>query len=267
MSSPRDHDREHPEDDGPAGWQGPAHLGGGAPTPQPPTPQPPASQPPAPQPSTPGPGPVAWQPPGWDLPAVEPDRPGAPGGLSPVQQWATTRGWTTSDGTGPADAVLDQLVRSAPVRPAKAHRPAGVLRGREQNLDLVAFDIAFADRGRLVPQWAVTAAPVLGALPSFRLAPARFWKHRTGGLLQVPSGDDAFDLRWVLLAPEDGPQVRALVTDPGVHQVLLGSDDGDELWSAVGHVAAVRPDGQRPELVAHHTRLLAAVVGALAAAA
>jgi hypothetical protein len=32
-------------------------------------------------------------------------------------------------------------------------------------------------------------------------------------------------------------------------------------------VAAIRPDGHRPELVEHHARLLTAVVGALAAGA
>jgi hypothetical protein len=53
--------------------------------------------------------------------------------------------------------------------------------------------------------------------------------------------------------------------DPLVRQLLLGSDDGDELWSAAGFVAAVRPDGNRPQLVEHHARLLAAVIGALAA--
>jgi hypothetical protein len=51
-----------------------------------------------------------------------------------------------------------------------------------------------------------------------------------------------------------------------VRQLLLGSDDGDELWSAVGFLAAVRPDGNRPQLIEHHARILAAVIGALAAA-
>ena len=46
----------------------------------------------------------------------------------------------------------------------------------------------------------------------------------------------------------------------------LGADwvinnDGDEFWSAAGHVAAVRPDGHRPELLEHHARLLSALVG------
>jgi hypothetical protein len=107
---------------------------------------------------------------------------------------------------------------------------------------------------------------VLGALPPLRLSPARFWKHRTGGLVQVPSGDPAFDTRWVLLAAEDGPAARALVGDATVRGLLLGSDDGDEFWTAAGHLAAIRPDGHRPQLIEHHARLLTAIVSALAPA-
>jgi hypothetical protein len=74
-----------------------------------------------------------------------------------------------------------------------------------------------------------------------------------------------FDSRWVLLAAEDTPAVRRLSQDPEVHRLLLSSDDGDEFWSAAGHVAAVRPDGHRPSLLEHHARLLTAVVAALTA--
>lgn len=184
-----------------------------------------------------------------------------------VQAWALHHGWVASDGTGPQDAPLAELVRSAPVRPSREDRPGNVVRGRGMGLDLVAFDVVYTSGRYAVPRWAVTAAPVLGEVPAFRLSPARFWKHGTGGLVQVPSGDAEFDLRWVLLAADDGPRVRRLVEDPVVRQLLLGTDDGDELWSAAGFVAAVRPDGQRPQLIEHHARLLAAVVGALAAAA
>jgi hypothetical protein len=184
-----------------------------------------------------------------------------------VQAWGLHHGWVASDGTGPEDAPLADLVRSAPVRPTRDHRPGNVIRGRGMGLELVAFDVVYASGRYLQPEWAVTAAPVLGEVPAFRLSPARLWKHGTGGLVQVPSGDPEFDTRWVLLAAADGPQVRRLVEDPVVRQLLLGTDDGDELWSAVGFVAAVRPDGHRPQLVEHHARLLAAVVGALAPAA
>jgi hypothetical protein len=184
-----------------------------------------------------------------------------------VQGWALHHGWASSDGSGPQDAPLAELVRSAPVRPSRDDRPGNVVRGRGMGLDLVAFDVVYMSGRYAVPRWAVTAAPVLGEVPGFRLSPARFWKHGTGGLLQIPSGDPEFDLRWVLLAPADSPQLRRLVEDPVVRQLLLGSDEGDELWSAAGFVAAVRPDGHRPLLIEHHARLLAVVVGALAAAA
>ncbi len=180
-----------------------------------------------------------------------------------AQGWALQQGWTVSDGEAPEDAVLRELVASAPVRPTKDHRPASVLRGRSGTLDLVAFDIVYASGRYVVPQYAVTAAPLLGAVPGLRLSPARFWKHRIGGLLPIPSGDEHFDTRWMLLAAEDSPQVRRLAQDPAVHALLLGSDDGDEFWTAVGHLAAIRPDGHRPQLLEHHARLLNALVTAL----
>ncbi len=332
MSTPRDRDGDGFDDgrtDGPAGWQEPPHLGGQ---------------------DTPQDEPASWQPPGWDLPAVEPDRPGAPpapgpvagpapwqppvaeqrrsdvppdqqsrprrglGGLfgsrqpaeqqpvdqppaeqppaeqpptpsldwsgvrpqhesivvppadpSSTQAWAQQLGWLLSDGTAPEDEALLPLLQSAPVRPGKEDRPSRVLRGRGNGLELVAFDIASPFGRGWVSTHAVTAAPVLGDVPGFRLSPARMWRHGTGGLVQVSSPDPEFDRRWVLLTAEDGPQVRRLVEDPIVRQSLLGSDDGDELWLAAGFVAAVRPDGNRPQLIEHHARLLAGVVAALAA--
>jgi hypothetical protein len=182
-----------------------------------------------------------------------------------AQGWALQHGWTVSDGSGPEDAALAELVASAPVRPGKEARAAGVLRGRSGAMELVAFDIAYPLGQGLVPKYAVTAAPLLGAVPGLRLSPARFWKHRIAGLVPIPSGDEAFDARWVLLAAEDGPQVRRLSQDPAVHGLLLGTDDGDEFWTAAGHLAAIRPDGHRPQLLEHHARLLTAIAGALAA--
>jgi hypothetical protein len=273
-----------------SGWQEPAHLGQGR-----------DEQPPAePGPSRADEPARGWKPPGWSLPPAEP-QPGAPadrypgeqppppapgrGGLfggrprrlSDVQQvfryqgdtlgaqgWAVQHGWTVSDGTGPEDAVLGELLAAAPVRLTRDHRPAGVMRGRFGTLELVAFDVLYASGRDRVPEYAVTAAPVLLPLPRMRLTPARFWKHRTGGLLQIPSDDPEFDSRWVLLAEQDAPELRRLVQNPTVRGLLLGSDDGDEFWTAGGHVAAIRPDGHRPSLIEHHGRLLTAVVSAFA---
>ena len=256
MSSPRDDDRpgDDPRDEprpGDPGRQDPAPLGDdgrdGAPA---------------------AGGPVTWAP-----PARRPRTPGVveqvfryQGDTVGAQGWAVQHGWEISDGTAPQDAVLAELVATAPVRATRDHRPAGVMRGRSGTLELVAFDVVFVDKRYTVPEYAVTAAPVLLPLPGLRLSPVRFWRHRTGGLLHVPSGDDAFDARWALLAAEDGPAVRGLVADATVRGLLLGSDDGDEFWSAAGHLAAVRPDGQRPELIEHHARLLTAMVAALAGA-
>jgi hypothetical protein len=67
----------------------------------------------------------------------------------------------------------------------------------------------------------------------------------------------------VLYTSEDWPGVRRLAADVEVRALLLNTDDGDEFWSAAGHVAAVRPDGHRPLLIEHHARLLTAVVRAV----
>jgi len=303
MSSPRERDRDGFDDQGAdGGWQEPAHLGGDGPGDPEPDPrpedspaaweppgwnlpagqsapeQPPSGQPvPAPPPSEPpSEPPVAPPPPGRGGGGLFGRRgPRTPGEVEKVfaneadpigaQGWAVQNGWVASDGTGPRDAVLGELIAAAPVRLTKDHRPAGVLRGRAGPLELVAFDVLYASGRYAVAEYAITAAPVLEGLPGLRLSPARLWKHRTGGLLQIPGGDEEFDTRWVLLAAEDGPAVRRLVADPMVRALLLGSDDGDEFWSAAGHVAAVRPDGHRPQLIEHHARLLAAIVGALTA--
>ncbi|MCF6744834.1 hypothetical protein E9529_11195 [Blastococcus sp. KM273128] len=185
------------------------------------------------------------------------------GDLVGAQGWALQQGWTVSDGTAPQDAPLADLIASAPVRATKDHRAGNVLRGRAGTLELVAFDVVYASGRYLVPEYAVTAVPMLGTVPGFRLSPARFWRHRTGGLVPMPSGDQAFDARWLLLAAEDDPRLRRLAQDPAVHAALLGSDDGDEFWSGAGHVAAIRPDGHRPQLLEHHARLLTAVTAAL----
>ena len=270
MSSPRDRDPFDDRPDDGTGWREPRHLGGeGA------NPGPDDVAPAGPGPDAPG-EPPPWAPPPAPTPGAGlfgPRRPRTPGAVEEVfayqgdlvgaQAWALQNGWTVSDGTGPEDAVLADLVASAPFRAHKDHRPAGVLRGRYGTLDLVAFDVVYTSGRYRVPQYAITAAPLLTPVPYLRLSPARLWKHRTGGLVPVPSGDQAFDARWQLLAAEDGPSVRALAGDPAVRGLLLGTDDGDEFWTAAGHLAAVRPDGHRPQLIEHHARLLSAMVRVL----
>ena len=291
MTSPQDRDRP---DDGDGTWQEPPHLSGNEPAGEDPNI--------ADRRMTPRDGDhtadrETWRPPGWDLPPPEDVR--RPAGLPPqpqervrgglfgsrprsrdpeieraftyggdpvgAQQWALANGWTISDGSDPDDAPLRGLVDSAPVRLTKDHRPASVLRGRSGSLELVAFDVVYASGRHLVPEYAVTAAPLLGSVPVLRLSPARLWKHGVGGLVHVPSGNEAFDTRWMLLAAETGPQVQRLAQDPTVHGLLLGTDDGDEFWTGAGHLAAIRPDGHRPALLDHHARLLTALVQALAA--
>jgi hypothetical protein len=296
MSTPRDRDQP---DEGEGTWKEPAHLGGDDEAAKGPGPDaaadatPDAWQPPGWDlpPATPARGePAAGDPavdPGWAPPTAAEPAPdpvrrsvfGSPRGRDPemaraftyegdllgAQGWALQHGWTVSDGSGPEDAGLRELIASAPVRLTKEHRPASVLRGRSGSLDLVAFDVLYSSGRYQVPEYAVTAAPLLASVPVLRLSPARLWKHGVGGLVPIVSGDQAFDTRWVLLAAEDSPQVRRLAQDPTVHGLLLGTDDGDEFWTGAGHVAAIRPDGHRPALLEHHARLLTALVQGLAA--
>lgn len=274
MSSPRDRDPSgDPYGDRPGegnGWQEPEHLGG----------DPGEDQAEDKTRSSGSASEAAALPHQQELPGrgggglFGPRRPRTPGVVEEVfgytgdlvgaQGWALQHGWSVSDGGSAADGQLAHVIAAAPMmRLSKDHRPASVLRGRYGSLDMVAFDVVYASGRYVVPQYAVTAVPMLVGPPRFRLSPARFWKHRIGGMVPVPSGDEAFDLRWSLLAGEDSPQLHRLAQDPTVQALLLGTDDGDEFWSAAGHVAAVRPDGHRPELLEHHARLLAAVVGAL----
>jgi hypothetical protein len=276
MSTPRDRDSFDDRPDDARGWQEPAHLGGepagtggddayGGPPADPRAADYPPPSPPAPmQPSQPSSRRGSLGTGGLFRSRGDAAKVFAyQGDLVGAQGWALAHGWTITDGSGPEDAGLRDLVASAPVRPTKEHRPAGVLRGRAGSLELVAFDVVYPLRNSWVPEYAITAAPLLAPVPGFRLSPARFWRHRTAGLIPVTSGTEAFDARWLLLVTEDTPQLRGLIQDPVVQGLLLGSDDGDEFWAAAGHVAAIRPDGHRPELIEHHSRLLAAVVRAL----
>src|SRR5689334_21643144 len=126
MSRPRDPDGfdDRPGDPagGDAGWHEPAHIGEGSG--------------PAPRQE-----PAAWEPPGWSLPDARESAAGAPvpGGADTatdvvpdpfgMRAWAALQGWQVSDGTGPRDAVLTELLAAAPVRRlGREHRPANVVR-------------------------------------------------------------------------------------------------------------------------------------------
>jgi hypothetical protein len=261
-----------------SGWQEPSHLGGGQepargweppgwslpPAERGPAPEQYEGPPPTSQPTSAGSG-DGWFGGSWGRPADEQVVDRDAGDWTSAQDWAARQGWTLSDGTDPRDAVLQELVDTAPARRiGREHHPSGVMRGRAGSIELVAFDVRFVHKRLSEVQYAITAAPVLLPLPRLRLSPARLWKHGTGGLLQLPSGDAEFDTRWVLLAEQDTPELRRLVADPTLRGLLLASDDGDEFWTAAGHLAAIRPFRHRASLIEHHARLLAAALGALA---
>ncbi|MBA2552550.1 MAG: hypothetical protein H0V10_02400 [Geodermatophilaceae bacterium] len=173
---------------------------------------------------------------------------------------AERRGWPVSD----EDASLGAVLTEAPLRLTAEHRAAPVTRGRVQNWELVAFDVVYlmpnANHSR--PLYAVTAVPVPIPLPVVRVAPRRFLTHGGAGLLLLTSGDEAFDSRWRVLASQDTPEVRALVGEQ-LRAVLLDGPDLDEMWTAAGHLAVSRVDGQHDGLIDEHSTLLSAAMAGL----
>lgn len=196
---------------------------------------------------------------GWfSMPDWWADHPEAPA----LTEWAHGHGWSVSDGDSAEDAPLVDLVASAPMRLDSYHRARGVVRGQVGSWRMTAFEITY-ERGRdQVRRYAVTAAPSLIPLPTLRLVPARFWSHQTGGMLSLPSGDEAFDTRWVLLAAEDATVARSLLAEP-VRALLLASEDRDEIWYGAGQLAIARTDNHYPELLEWHTQVLSTLLAAL----
>lgn len=186
------------------------------------------------------------------------DQPEAPG----LTEWAESHGWSTSDGDGAEDAPLVDLIASAPMRLDSYDRARTVVRGQFGSWRMSAFEIVY-ERGRQrVRRYAVTAAPSLVPLPMVRLVPARFWSHKTGGMLALPSGDDVFDSRWTLLVAEDSAMARSLLAEP-VRALLLASEDRDEIWYGAGQLAIAAPDNHYPDLLTWHAKVLSTLLAAL----
>lgn len=177
----------------------------------------------------------------------------------PLTDWAQQHGWSVSDGDAAEDAPLVDLIASAPMRLDPYHRARAVVRGQFGSWRMSAFEIVY-ERGRdRVRRYAVTAAPSLVPLPTVRLVPARFWAHKTGGMLALPSGDEVFDSRWTLLVAEDSAMVRSLAAE-SVRALLLASEDRDEIWYGAGQLAIARPDNHYPDLLTWHTKVLSTLL-------
>lgn len=179
-----------------------------------------------------------------------------------LTEWAQTHGWERSDGDSAEDAPLVDLIASAPMRLDAYHRARGVVRGQFGSWRMSAFEIVY-ERGRdRVRRYAVTAAPSLMPQPIMRLVPARFWSHKTGGMLALPSGDEVFDSRWTLLVAEDSAMARSLLAEP-VRALLLASEDRDEIWYGAGQLAIARTDNHYPDLLSWHAQVLSTLLAAL----
>lgn len=232
--------------------------------------QPPYGDPPYGQPpygDGPGPTPSPEEParaPGrrrsrlFSMPDWWAEQPEAP----PLTEWAQGVGWSITDGDSAEDAPLVDLIASSPLRLDDYHHARGVVRGQVGSWRMSAFEIVY-ERGRdRVRRYAVTAAPTLVPLPTLRLVPARFWSHKIGGMMVLPSGDQAFDTRWTLLAGEDSLTARSLLAEP-VRALLLASEDRDEIWYGAGHLAITRTDNHYPDLLTWHTQVLSTLLDAL----
>lgn len=186
------------------------------------------------------------------------DQPGAPD----LTEWARENNWSVTDGDAAEDADLVELIASAPMRLDAYHHARAVVRGQVGSWRMSAFEIVY-ERGRdRVRRYAVTAAPTLVPLPDLRLVPARFWSHKIGGMLALPSGDEAFDARWRLLVSEDSLTARSLLGEP-VRSLLLASEDRDEIWYGAGNLAIARTDNHYPDLLDWHTQVLSTLMAAL----
>jgi hypothetical protein len=151
-------------------------------------------------------------------------------------------------------------VRSAPARRIdNDHHPRNVLAGEIDDSTALGCDIAVSASTGWIAEWAVTAVSLPEKAPTMRWTPARLWLHNPDKLVELTTGEAAFDARWRVLSATDDAQARRLAADPTIQQALLATDDGDDLWTAAGYLAALRPDGHRPELLQHHVRLLAAL--------
>lgn len=217
-----------------------------------------------------------------DRPAPDPD-PSAPDQAGPRRSWwqrlvagpvdpatglqwsglaaaAEHRGWSMLD----EDPTLAPLLADAPLRLTAEHRAAPVLRGRSGTWDALACEVRYLmPRGELsLAQYAVTALPVPLPLPLLRISPRRFLNHATSGLLLVPTGAEAFDGRWRVLASQDSPELRGVI-GPDLQATLLDSPDVDEVWTAAGHLAASRADGHHDALIDVHLNLLSAAMTGL----
>ncbi|WP_222195315.1 hypothetical protein [Modestobacter italicus] len=184
---------------------------------------------------------------------------GDPAGTS---RWAREHGWTAGDDH--AAEVAGRLLATAPLRRlGPDHRPVRVRTGRPGDVPALAFDVELTTAAGGVPEAAVTALAV--DAPTVRLSPARLWVQGAGRWVAVPSGDPDLDARWRLLCgPDDVARLQPLAADPVLRASLLGTDDGDDLWTAAGFLAALRPDWHRPQLLDHHLGLLTVVRQALA---
>ncbi|MPQ97111.1 hypothetical protein GB931_04050 [Modestobacter sp. I12A-02628] len=173
---------------------------------------------------------------------------------SGTRRRAAELGWAVPDSPGPLDDVVDALVASLPVHRDDDHHARHLVAAPDGSA--LAFDVALGTSSGWFVEWAVTALALPAPAPVLRVTPARLSLVGPFRWRRVDSGDDELDARWRVLAGDDDPRAERFARDPDVRAALLGTDDGDDLWTAAGMLAAIRPDGHRPALLDHHLQLL-----------
>ncbi|SDG24791.1 hypothetical protein [Klenkia brasiliensis] len=152
-----------------------------------------------------------------------------------------------------APPVIGELLGSAPVPLGGEHVPTGIHAGRAGGWDALAFDVRTRTAHGVVPAWAVTAVGRPGTGPDWQLHPRRLPRFAVGARMPAVEVPPALAARW---AGAGEPSLAALLAVPEAQAVLLATDDGDEVWATPTALAALRPDGHRPDLLEHHLRLL-----------
>jgi len=141
------------------------------------------------------------------------------------------------------------------------HVPTGIHAGLADGWGALAFDVrARTDHGA-VPAWAVTAVGRATTGQPFRLHPRRLGRFTLGPRLPAVALPPSLRERWTAAGD---PSASGLVVSSRAAAALLATDDGDEIWATGTALAALRPDGHRPDLLEHHLRLLTTIVRDLA---
>ena len=180
---------------------------------------------------------------------------------SGAQGWALQHGWSISDGTGPQDAVLAELrgLGARAGRPRSTGRPACCAAAPAPRAGRLRRRLPGRPRPGM-PQWAVTAAPLLAAVPALPALPRPVLAAPDRrAAARWPAGTRRSTRAGCCSPPRTRRSCAALVQDPAVQGCCWAATTATSSGPAAGH--SPRPARRAPAaLIEHHARLLTAVV-------